>query len=235
MDLKELDALEIDIQKHWYYKTKAMAMVAMMQGIAVNEVLDIGAGSGFFSQYLLKHTSAQLAYCVDIGYQHNSDESFYGKSIKFRSYIEELSPEIVLFMDVLEHVDNDVALLEEYIKKIPLGTHFLITVPAFNFMWSRHDEFLGHKRRYTLRKLEDIVRKSGLTVKTSNYFFGIVLPIALVTRFLQKIRSLNSKSHLSKHSTFTNFILILLCKLELSIMKFNRLAGLSVFCLAQKK
>ena len=66
-------------------------------------------------------------------------------------------------MDVLEHVDNDAGLVRHYATKVPSGAHFLVTVPAFRFLWSGHDVFLEHKRRYTLAEIEQTMRMPAST------------------------------------------------------------------------
>ena len=50
-------------------------------------------------------------------------------------------------------------LLRHYAAKVPSGAHFLVTVPAFRFLWSGHDVFLEHKRRYTLAEIEATMRE----------------------------------------------------------------------------
>jgi hypothetical protein len=138
-------------------------------------------------------------------------------------------------MDVLEHVDNDVGLLQEYVAKVPPGSRFLITVPAFQFLWSRHDDFLEHKRRYTLRQLETVVRNAGLHVRCGAYYFGMVFPIAVALRMGEKIGwSRPPRSQLTDHHPIINAVLKLLCNMELPVMLKNRTAGLTVFCLADK-
>ena len=56
---------------------------------------------------------------------------------------------VILLMDVLEHVDDDVGLLRAYAEPARPGTRFIVSVPAFSWLWSAHDEFLEHRRRYT--------------------------------------------------------------------------------------
>jgi len=236
MDLKETDILGPEIDRHWYYSAKARAMARLLDGREPATILDVGAGSGFFSRHLLAHTSAKEAWCVDISYEADSASSEAGKAIHYRRSIESIDADLVLLMDVIEHVDNDVALIREYVDKVPCGSQFLITVPAFQFLWCGHDVFLEHKRRYTLRQLEDVVRSAGLAVKQGAYYFGMVFPIAASIRLAQKTRSggETERSQLTKHHFVINSALKALCYAELSFLKFNRVAGLTVFCLAEK-
>lgn len=236
MDLKEVDILGADIEKHWYYRSKAKAMMRMLDATVPSKILDVGAGSGFFSRYLLTHSSSQEAWCVDISYDNDSDSKTAGKPLHFRRSIEAVDADLVLLMDVLEHVDDASALLREYARKVPSGCRFLITVPAFQFLWSEHDEFLDHKQRYTLHQLEEVVVSSGLRLEHGAYYFSTVLPIATVTRLVNrwfKKDVASAKSQLVHHHPLVNGTLEALCQCELPVMHFNRLAGLTVFCLAE--
>jgi SAM-dependent methyltransferase len=236
MDLKETDILGPGIDRHWYYSSKAKAMTRFLAVWEPATILDVGAGSGFFSRHLLAHTSAKEAWCVDISYEADSDSSEAGKALHYRRSIEAVDADLVLLMDVLEHVDNDVALLRGYVAKVPCGSQFLITVPAFQFLWSGHDDFLEHERRYTLRQLEDAVRGAGLNVKKGAYYFGMVFPIATSIRLAQKTSSggETARSQLTKHHPIINSALKALCYAELPFFKFNSVACLTVFCLAEK-
>jgi SAM-dependent methyltransferase len=239
MDVKEIDILGESINNHWYYVSKARAMMNFLKNYNLEQykILDIGAGSGFFSRYLLENTTAIEAYCVDIGYENESDEIVFNKNLYNKKSIDSVNVDLVLLMDVLEHVDNDVSLLKYYIDRVPSGTRFLITVPAFNFLWSSHDVFLEHKRRYTLKDIEQVLLDSGLYINQSSYYFGFVFPIAaslrIISNLLGKTKT-ESKSQLRKHSSLTNVILKILCLIEIPLMNKNKVAGLSAFCIATK-
>ncbi|MDP4651575.1 MAG: class I SAM-dependent methyltransferase, partial [Haliea sp.] len=146
--------------------------------------------------------------------------------------------DLILLMDVLEHVEDDVGLLFEYVRKTNVGTTFLLSVPAFQFMWSGHDIFLEHKRRYTLAQIEQVAKRAGLEVERGCYYFAAVFPIAATTRLLEKIqrgKSLAAQSQLRKHHPLVNNVLKILSLVELAVMRFNRCFGLTAFCVAVKK
>lgn len=236
MDLKEIDVLGPEVGAHWYYASKARAMRRFLGTPPGARVLDVGAGSGFFSKYLLAHAGAQEAWCVDISYPADSEAREAGKPIRYLRTVEPVDANLVLLMDVLEHVDDDAGLLREYAAKVPSGGRFLITVPAFQCLWSTHDTFLGHKRRYTLGQLERTVRSAGLEIEHSAYYFGLVLPIAAALRLAERThRPANApKSQMHAHHPFVNRVLQSLCSTELALMRFNRIGGLTIFCVARK-
>jgi 2-polyprenyl-3-methyl-5-hydroxy-6-metoxy-1,4-benzoquinol methylase len=235
MDLKETDILGDSINEHWYYCSKAAATRRLLGDARISRILDVGAGSGFFSHHLLTHTDAREAWCVDISYPADSSATTAGKPVHYRRAIETIDADLVLLMDVLEHVDDDLGLLKMYVDKVPSGSRFLMTVPAFQFLWSGHDDFLEHKRRYTLAQFETLARDAGLTVQRGTYYFGAVFPIAAALRLLpQSAQTHPAHSQLKRHHPLVNGVLKTLCSLELPLMGMNRLAGLSVFVLAQK-
>lgn len=237
MDLKETEILGDSIAEHWYYRSKAKAMARLLGKRQSATVLDVGAGSGFFSRHVLANSSAHDAWCVDISYDTDYDCLEAGKPLHFRRSINQINADLVLLMDVLEHVDDDVGLLTHYVNKVPRGARFLISVPAFQFLWSSHDVFLEHKRRYELTEIEDVARRAGLTVTSGMYYFGAVFPIAAAIRLLEQKTSDSNmpvESQLKRHHPLVNKTLDTFCKLELPIMRFNRIAGLTAFCLAEK-
>jgi trans-aconitate methyltransferase len=210
-------------------------MMRVLSSIEPTTILDVGAGSGYFSRELLSHTSAREAWCVDTSYATDSDRHEAGKTIHFRRAVSAVDADLVLLMDVLEHVDDDVTLLKDYVAKVPRGSHFLVSVPAFGFLWSGHDVFLEHKRRYTLRQTESVIRSAGLNVMRSSYYFGAVFPIAAALRIARRRNDRSPpQSQLRRHHPIINAALRFLCELELPFMRWNRTAGLTVFCLAEK-
>jgi SAM-dependent methyltransferase len=233
MDLKEEDILGADIGRHWYYRSKAAALRRMVGGLGPRRILDVGAGSGFFSRHLLAGSAAQSALCVDIGYASDRDDSESGKPVLYRRDTGPTDCDLVLMMDVLEHVDDDRGLVRHYAAKVPPGAHFLVTVPAFRFLWSGHDVFLEHKRRYRLGEIEAAVRDAGLDVVRGAYFFGSVFPLAAAVRLATRGRSA-PRSSLKKHDPLINGLLSGICAAELPLFPVNRLAGLSAFVLARK-
>lgn len=237
MDLKESDILGDHIGKHWYYISKSRAMLEIIKDSSCNRVLDVGAGSGFFSKVILDNTDATESWCVDIMYIKEENTISNGKPIYFVHSINDLDVDLVLLMDVLEHVDDDNELLRTYVDKVPSGTRFLVSVPAFNWLWSPHDVFLQHRRRYTLPQVENLVNVAGLAVEKTFYYYSLVLPLAIVSRMFNKYynKTQTPRSQLKKHHFLINGILKVLCRIDLFFAKINKIAGLTIFCYAVKK
>ncbi len=239
MDLKEVAILGENEGRHWYYASKGRALLQLLKGLNVETVLDIGAGSGVFSRQLLDAGICRRAVCVDPAYRAESIERHNDREIRFARAPDKGPADIVLMMDVLEHVDDDVALLRGSTARLRPQDQVVITVPAFQFLWSGHDEFLEHRRRYTRRQLEAVVRAAGLEPVKSGYFFGLLFPFAAIQRLLGNWRRKSgagpTKSALSTQGKAVNSLLIAVHDLERRVVfPFNRLAGLTVYCLARR-
>ena len=197
-------------------------------------ILDVGAGSGFFSRHLLAEAGAQSALCVDIGYPSDRDDSEGGKPVLYRRDTGPTDCDLVLMMDVLEHVDDDRGLVRHYAAKVPSGAHFLVTVPAFRFLWSGHDVFLEHKRRYRLGEIEAAMRDAGLAGRARRLLLRLRLSAGRgrAAGHARRQRSPGAASRSTVRST--NGLLSAICTAELPLFPINRLAGLSAFVLARK-
>ncbi len=237
MDIKEEEILGDAIDRHWYYRAKADVLLNLIQGCDVRSVVDVGAGSGYFSRQLLRKSAIREANCVDIGYEMEMSEQVCGKSIRYVRKLPRTNADLFLLMDVLEHVDDDVDLIRQCVQAADVGARFIISVPAFQFLWGPHDEFLEHRRRYTRRTLLDVVRKSGLEVDSVFYYYAGVFPIALIVRSFEVFASRLGRpaaSSLRKHSVPVNWLLYSLSKLEVPLMRRNHLCGLTVFAVCRK-
>lgn len=236
MDLKEVGLLGADQERHWYYASKARALMQALGGRQPERILDVGAGSGFFSRMLLRDTSATSAICVDPGYTRDWSESHFMKPIAFRRASPIGDADLVLLMDVLEHVDDDVALLRELATSAKPGTRFIVSVPAFSWLWSQHDEFLEHRRRYTLNGVLGVLSAAGLTPVEGFYMFAAVFPAVAAQRLWRRRRpsAQTATSDLRRHHPWTNTILTGLCRAESAVARHNRAFGLTAFGVAEK-
>ena len=227
MDIKEEQILGEHADRHWYYRAKSGALEAMLPRPFNRRVMDIGAGSGFFSKHLAKRGLVDEALCVDPGYARDWDETVGNATIRFRRSPEKMDAGLALFMDVLEHVPDDAGLLSSYRPYLPEDARVVITVPAFQFMWSGHDVFLEHYRRYTRRMLNDTIARAEFRRIDTFYYYGLVLPAAMASRLLSRNR-MEEKSAVRPHGAVTNGILYTASAIERPLMRLNKLAGLSV-------
>jgi len=90
--------------------------------------------------------------------------------------------DLIALLDVLEHVDGDKAALESIATKLAPGGHILLTVPAYQWLWSAHDAAHHHKRRYSKRTLRAVIEAAGLKADRLGYFNSLLFPIAAAAR-----------------------------------------------------
>lgn len=236
MDLKEEHLLGEQVASHWYYRAKLAALLQTLDGNVAGEVLDVGAGSGFFSRALLERTAATGSTCVDPGYPMDVDETVTAKPLRFRRQIGSSDASLVLMMYVIEHVADDRALVADYVAKVRPGTRFIVTVPAFMWLWSGHDVFLEHHRRYTVAQAETSLSAAGLRIERGFYFYGAVLPLVAGVRLAKRLTQGEAPpgSDMRLYGPLANGLLYRISRAETAVMHLNRLGGTTVFVSAVK-
>lgn len=138
-------------------------------------VADIGAGDRFFDEELLKalkdNKQSAKIFCVDVNYP--KDETASG-GIVLKTDVSQLadnSMDCIFMMDVLEHVENDKEFYRLVYQKLKSGGVMIVTVPAFQSLFSVHDEFLKHYRRYDYETLKGTTAGSSTMICSSHYFY----------------------------------------------------------------
>jgi len=147
----------------------------------------------------------------------------------------------VTAMDIVEHIDDDKAAMMEIRRVLRPGGRLFMTVPAYQSMWSEHDEALHHYRRYTSPSVRDLARRTGLEVERLSYTVTSLLPAAWAYRQcsnrLRKPRSDGEKrADLVTVSPGANAALLQILRWENTVLQ--RVAfpfGLTVFCVAGKR
>jgi len=144
--------------------------------------------------------------------------------------------DLIVLLDVLEHIDDDSKSLTTVRKLMNNKGIILITVPAFQWLWSEHDVIHHHKRRYSKSELREKLDSSGFRIKYISYFNTLLFPFALVERIGQKIFSPSNPEILELPNNKINFLLEKIFSLEAIFMnKISLPFGLSLVAIAEKK
>jgi hypothetical protein len=116
--------------------------------------------------------------------------------------------DLILLLDVIEHVEHDQSFLTHLAGKYsPKKGKIMITVPAFQSIYSQHDAFLCHYRRYHLKELEEMLTACGLNVISSGYlFFSLLLPKLVLYKLLKTGKGTEGVGNWSRGEGVTNFI-----------------------------
>ena len=203
MDLREARARQIIVRHPW-----ELARLEVMDRViqdhfdqqAAMTVLDVGCGDTFFVEKLSERYPNCSFYAIDIEFESTDLEMLRAKfekmSIQVFTTLEDMelntapkSVDIVLLLDVIEHIEDDVAFLQMLLDKpyINTQTKFFITVPAFQKLFMSHDVFLGHFRRYNNASLETSIRQAGMVKKDIGYFFSSLLPIRALQTLKERL------------------------------------------------
>ncbi len=144
----------------------------------------------------------------------------------------------VVCIDVLEHLDDDGAALAEIYRVCKPGGKILATVPAFQFLWSRRDEQLHHKRRYTLGQVKERVAAAGFQILKASYInLPVFLPLLLMVKTgqLAPSRSASIKVDFAMVPGPLNRVLAGVMALESRLVRHvNMPIGSSIACVALK-
>lgn len=151
-------------------------------------LLDLGCGTGGVLKHLHRFSPA---VGIDpsseaTGYCHQRSLSVAQASGTHLPFADG-SFGAVLALDVIEHVDDDVALLREARRVLRPGGVAVLTVPALPWLWSDHDVVNHHRRRYVRRTLERSVRAAGLEMVKESYYNALLLPLAATRKVLHRM------------------------------------------------
>lgn len=101
--------------------------------------------------------------------------------------------DVVLALDVLEHLDDDAAGLREAARLLKSGGLLLVTVPAFQSLWGDQDVVSHHRRRYTKQTLYHVFARAQLPRPHLTYFNTLLFPTIAVLRFVRRARGLSHR------------------------------------------
>jgi len=233
MDILEEGNLSTeDALRHWYYRAKFGLLekhLKLAKVTSAGEIADVGCGLGLFLRMLRRAgRPARSLTGVDIGFSETRTDPVDGFTIH-PSWPEGTGYDAILMMDVLEHCPDDLSVLREATGHLKPGGTMFITVPAFRALWSAHDVFLKHCRRYNRRELGELIaREPRLKIESLHYFYGLLFPIAALQRWLHRKVTDPKSSEMKKLPAPLNAVLLLCCRIESVLMRLNCIAGLTV-------
>lgn len=178
--------------RHWWWRARRAWLLERIGEMAPDDgwgrILDVGCGDGLWFDDLDR-------FGVVEGVE--PDESVVGSErhragrIHVGPFDEGYRPGrrfgLVLFLDVLEHMEDDVGALAHAGRLLAPGGLVLLTVPAFECLWTRHDDLNDHLRRYRRRSLSACVEQAGLVLHDARYFFHWVFFGKLARRLAEAL------------------------------------------------
>jgi len=240
VDLTEKN--NMDGNRHPWELSRAEMVLSIIKKHAVRDIADIGAGDRFFTQ-MLSSIASGTRYAIDTGYAEKSEIIDGVRCFNDISLLSE-PVDAVTLMDVIEHVQDDGAFLKEVLGKLSADALVVVTVPAFQMLFSNHDVFLKHYRRYNRKQLLSVLRKNNLHVYKCHYFYASLFLARLISLPLAKRKPASSQSGIGSWRFGENHFLTQLIRIILNIdftvcaflAKFHiRLPGLSLLAICGKR
>lgn len=187
--------------RHWWYRgrrTVLAGVIADLQLPRPARILDAGCGSGRNMVDLASHgtvTGIELSNTsVCLARAREAGEVIEGSVLEMPFDAD--SFDLAVSLDVIEHLDEDLDALRELRRVVAPGGALLVTVPAYGWLWSAHDEINHHRRRYTRRSLQRVAEQAGWEQVRTSYFNSLLLPVAILLRALERLSTRTTESSL---------------------------------------
>ncbi len=158
-------------------------------------ILDVGAGTGHTTRclaergHVLALDRSPLALRLARNGNPPPDGSFGVSSVcsdACRLPLASGLADAICAFDVVEHLADDAAALAEMARVLRPGGFALISVPAHQWLWSPHDEALGHRRRYSRSALASVIRGAPLVLERMSYYNAALFPAAAAYRLARR-------------------------------------------------
>ncbi|MGB8339263.1 MAG: class I SAM-dependent methyltransferase [Burkholderiales bacterium] len=226
-------------QQHWWFtgrRTILECLIAQQfHEKAPHNVLEIGAGTGGNLSMLAK-------FGVLSATEMNDDARLIAISRTGVNVLRGSLPNglptfphkfnLICLLDVLEHIEDDLGSLRAIGELMAPDGKLLLTVPGHPWMWSRHDEFLHHKRRYTRAGLQTVVENAGMHVHRISYFNTLLFPAAVLGRALDRLRPREIPLGTGMPPLFVNTLLKRVFSSEAALLsKMNLPVGVSLLAI----
>lgn len=214
-------------------------------------IVDIGSGDGYVLQALADQKASRDYTAIDNAYTGqiiNKLKLSWQEPVTFFSSFEHavthgISGDCVLLTDVLEHCEDDKELLDSIVQNKILSDDgfLLVTVPAYQQLFSEHDQLLHHYRRYTRKQIIELCKSSNLKAEVSGFFFFSLIPARIFQLFSQKLNLLKTKKSIDNWNgnaiitKLISFILWTDFRMCYALSKIGiHIPGLSCYCICKR-
>jgi SAM-dependent methyltransferase len=188
--------------EHWWFRGRRNVLRSVLQRLAMPQlarVLEVGSGTGGNLDMLaelgsvsgLEMDATALALSVKrTGGRFDLRAGRCPDDIPFDNRVFDL----ICFLDCLEHIPDDLGSLTRMRALLAPGGSVVVTVPAYQWLWSAHDEYLHHYRRYNRASLMECAKAAGYRVECITYFNTLLFPLAVAARMSDRLLRRNRSS-----------------------------------------
>jgi SAM-dependent methyltransferase len=233
-----------EVEKHnWWFVSRRLYLLDLIKNASRDsKILDIGCSSGIFLKDLEQlGFKTENLFGVDISEKAIANCKKNGIQNSFVMDAQNISLtekfDIIIASDCLEHLENDTMAIQNWKQLLKNNGFLYVFVPAFQSLWSEHDEVNQHFRRYTKNELITKLLDAKFVILKSSYWnFFLFLPVYLyrkLTNFLPKNQKNEGQIVGNK---LVNLFLLNLVIFENKLLKFiNFPFGVSTFCIVKKE
>ncbi len=188
-------------ERHWWYRGRRRVLARTIDRLGLPlhaRILDAGCGSarnmvdlarrGVVTGVELSSTSAEVARTRGVG------EVVEGSVLSMP--FADGSFDLAVCLDVIEHLADDRAALRELRRVLAPDAPLLVTAPAYQWLWSGHDEINHHCRRYSRATLQQAAQDAGWECAYATHFNALLLPVAIALRALDRLHKGTTESSL---------------------------------------
>jgi len=230
-------------QSHWWHTGRRKIIASFVEDICRRvtdrrpRILDVGCGTGANLLMLSQYGDAEgvdvsedaLAFCHERGLE------------KVKLGAAEALPyddgtfDLVTALDVVEHLDDDLAGLREMRRVLRPGGRVLLFVPTFMFLWGLQDDVSHHRRRYRMPELRRVLEQAGFEVERTTYAnITFFMPI-LAMRKLMRLTGIKAETENNINVSALNGVLGSMLGAESFVLKYINIPfGVSGLCVARK-
>jgi SAM-dependent methyltransferase len=229
---------------HWWYAGRRLIIKSFLKRICQDlqtprpRILDVGCGTGANLELLAEFGETEgvdisleaLAFCRERGF--NNVRLGAAEKLPFADG----SFDVVTALDVIEHLDDDLASLKEMRRVLKPRGRVLLFVPAFMFLWGVQDDVSNHRRRYTMKELRRRVLEAGFEVERATYANITFFAPILFVRVFMRVARLRPPSEFKINVPAFNGILGRIFGAErFWLRRLNFPFGVSALCVARRK
>ncbi len=239
----QIQAIE---QTHWWYVARRKIVFdwvfRTLADYPAARVLDIGCGTGFNMEQVRARYGSQV-----VGLDLSTDALTFCRSRNLpdlvdgdstRSPFRSASFDVIMALDLIEHLDDDQAALREVARLLRPGGAVIIFTPAFNFLWGLQDEVSHHRRRYTAGELRRKLDRAGLCVGKLSYANMALFPLIWGGRAVLRLLGHGDRvvSENDLHPDWSNGLLQAIFAAERPLLRrMDFPFGVSLLCVAKRR
>lgn len=175
---------------HWWFRARRRLIASVLERLYPGgelDIVDMGCGTGGMTQMLARfgrvtgvdEAAEAREYCARRGVRDVVSLDEWGRT--------DTLYDLATAFDVIEHVEDDLGFVVGLHERIKPGGRIVVTVPAYQVLWSAFDEMNHHERRYTRGPLAKLLGEAGFLVERASYFNTILFAPVAATRFADKI------------------------------------------------